>query len=365
MRLLKLHVLFFLSVVMSSFNLAHSADSCATERLCSVIRHLPQVEMSALPAGNTCFFKDKNRTIVVRVNEWNEVAHVGLRIFSEEFRKNNYRPVCDFVERYLLELSMQTPDGQKLRMKNDDVFLMNGEVEEFLDLDETDAVTFKLLDYKAYHVEWLHKGKSLTMDFPMDYQLISGCDIIELEKNYLKNITRYQSRGGVAILPDVPADYEKEYFMQEGGSYQITSVRHDLYYHKKDGVWRLLCDVRKPEWSAFNLALSSVAVGGKSESFMLDMRLDRYGYQTSSVALPMDRWVAYNEEEGGKPYFVVKSVDDSAVKGLVLFPNERGGYCHVMSVEIPVDAIGRGEGTIKGRLFVYVPLHNVDMDSFN
>lgn len=362
---LKIRILVLLSIVMMSFAPVFAANGCTTERLSTILGHFPAIDLSSLSAKSIFLFDNQGNKITIRTNEWNEVEHAGLKILPDEFRKNNYLPVCDFVERYLLELLLLSPEQRGTRMKNDDVVLEGGKLEEFFALSDNNAVSFHSLDFRAYRAEWLCNGKTLGMVFPMDYQLIAGCDIIELEKNYLRDLSRYKGNEKEYPRPSVPNGYDKEYFLQDGGSYLSPSVRHDLYFQKKDGVWRLLCDVRKPEWSLGNLALSPVAVGEKPGNFILEMKLDRYGYQSTSVRLPMERWVAFNEEAGGTPYFIVKETDSSAVKGLVLFPDERGGYCHVLSIEMQLSALEHGGGVITGRMFAFIPLHNVADEFFN
>ena len=45
-------------------------------------------------------------------------------------------------------------------------------------------------------------------------------------------------------------------------------------------------------------------------------------------------------------------------------PNPDQGYCHMLTVEIPIDAMSQGKGKVDGRLYVYVPLHNISDDYF-
>lgn len=364
MGIRRICLLLILCLVLFSFGTATAADTYATERLRTIVEQIPTVNPSQLRAGKIYHFDYQNNSIVIRVNEWGEVEHAGFQMFDEVFRQHSYVPVCDFIERYFLELSQLPPSSVKQRLQMDDVILENGLLEDFVSMAQGAEVTLQSLEFTQYRAVWKNGARTLVMLFPMDYQLISGCNAIELEKNYLRNILRYRPKGRTTMAPDVPVGYDKEFFLQAGGTYLAESVRHDLYYRMHGGKWELFCDPKKPEWSAFNLALSPVPVGGRESGWTLQLELDQYGYQSTPVSVPMSRWVAFCEDGDGTPYFTVKETSGSGVKGVVFVPNERGGYCHMLSIEIPMKAMEEGTGIITGRLYVYVPLHNIDKDFF-
>lgn len=352
-----------LGLFLAFFRPAFAADSFATERLRNLVSQLPSIAPNSLKSGNN-YVDYRNHTVVIRVNEWNEIEHVGYRIFADEFLKVSYIPVCDFIERYFLELSLLPPSSVEERLKLDDVVLENGQPSEYVTMGRDATVSLHSSDFSHYRVEWESGGRMLAMVFPMDYQLISGCNAIELEKNYLRNIMRYRAPRERLSPPDIPDGYSKDFFLQSGGTYLSESVRHDLYYKKVKGKWELVCDPKKPEWSAYNLMLSPVPLGASESNWTLDLELDQYGYQSTPVQIPLSAWVSFSQENDGIPYFIIKEMNASVVKGVVFVPNERGGYSHMLSVEIPMKAIESGSGKVSGRLFVYIPLHNIDKKYF-
>ena len=357
------HIWFCLGLLLAFFRPTFAADSFATERLRTIVSQLPSVSPSSLQQGNN-YISYQNHTVVIRVNEWNEIEHAGYQIFADDFLKISYVPVCDFIERYFLELSMLSPASVEERLKQDDVILENGNPLEYVSMGRGAAVSLHSSDFSHYRVEWERDGRKLAMVFPMDCQLIFGCNAIELEKNYIRDVLRYRNQTEPPASPDVPSGYNKDFFIQSGGTYLSESVRHDLYYKKVRGEWKLLCDPKKPEWSAYNLMLSPVPVSGKESDWMLDLELDQYGYQSTPVQMPLSAWVSYSQKHDGTPYFIIKEMNSSVVKGVVFVPNERGGYSHMLSVEIPMKAIENGAGKVTGRLFVYIPLHNIDKKYF-
>ena len=45
--------------------------------------------------------------------------------------------------------------------------------------------------------------------------------------------------------------------------------------------------------------------------------------------------------------------------------NEANGYLHMLSIVFPTDVLRRQGGMIEGRLFVYIPIHNVTEQFFD
>ena len=122
----------------------------------------------------------------------------------------------------------------------------------------------------------------------------------------------------------------------------------------------MLCSGVKPYWSSCNIATSIEPVG----DFTLEAKLDKYGYTEEAFSLPLHQWLQWCEEEGGTPYFGIRSKDSACVKGTIIIPYEEKGFCHMMSVKIPLKAIESGKGTVTGRLYIYIPLHNIAQNYF-
>ena len=337
--------------------LANAGNGFATQRLQKIASEMYVIRFDTLLVG-THEVSFNGRYLNVRVNRWNEVEHIGLKLFSRQNLAGQQQIAFDFMERYLLELLMEGSKEQAIeRMGRDKVFIEVGELTDFFSLSDTDNFALSYLGFKGYRMAWEREGNLfLAVSFPMDYQLMSGCNAIELENNYLRDIRRYSANKNAGKKPYTPSDTTHiRYSVDEGGSYLSGAIRHDLYYEKDSLGWSLLCNKEKPYWSAYNIALSSVPVG----DFTLTGLLDKYGYETESFTMPLNEWIAYCEEDGWKPYFGIKSKDSDVIKGTVLVPYEDKGFCHMMKLEIPLTSIEQGKGEVRGRLFVFVPLHNL------
>lgn len=342
--------------------LAWGAQGFATQRLCQMAASLTDIPFSGLSQGVHNEFSYANHPLTIRINEWKEVEHIGYRLFDVSAVQSQPQVVLDFVERYLLELDLGTQMDRTMRMGVDKVVVERGSLDNVHGLRPDDRLEISMVEMLRYRFAWFRNDICLiSLVFDMDYQLLSGCNAIELERNYLRNVKRVHSI--VSPLEDVVIeDSDDEYAIVEGGNYLSESIRADRYY-RRDTVlgWKLVCSGDKPYWSAANMMLSPLMLG----DFQLDCKLDMYGYHDSSFEIDLHQWIAQTLAEGCKLFFGIKSRTPKAIQGTLFCPNFSGGYCHMMSVEIPVEAFDEGKGVVKGRLYVYVPLHNIDSSYFD
>lgn len=414
------------------------ANTFATQRLSEIASDLHGIAFDTLSCG-THEFDDGLYTIVIRVNGWQEIEHIGIKIFDRQNLAPLQPIAYDFMERYALELQLEkNENSRRKRIQKDDVTIEVGNLSNLFDIRMTDEFQLFSLGFKGYRMAWRRDGVVfLALSFPMDYELMSGCNSIELENNYMRNIERYAeikkeekkqdtlasqeihkttdfarnhcafcwSKQGIPFLPLIHQihnefavklnvieqehrykhivsrrlrnnasritpclldsidglNYTAEnHYILEGGTYLSEAIRSAIYYVKDTAGWSLLCSEQEPYGSAYNIALSAVPVG----DFCLEGKLDKYGYETAPFSSPFHKWVSFCEQEGGKLYFGIKSIDTTCIKGTIFITFEDMGYCHMMSVEIPISIIRNKKGDVLGRLYVYIPLHNIHEDYY-
>lgn len=340
---------------------AWGAQGFTTQRLSRMAASLPDIPFSELSEGACHEYVYQNHPLTIRVNAWDEVEHIGYCLFNTLAIQTQPRIVCDFVERYLLELDLGAQMDRKKRMGVDKVVVERGSLDNVHDLRLDDRLEVSMAEMLRCRVAWFRDDQCLlSLLFDMDYQLLSGCNAIELEYNYLRDVKRIQGVD-LPLEEVVIEEDDDDYAIVKGGSYLSESIRADRYY-LRDALseWKSVCSGDKPYWSAANIMLSPLMLG----DYQLDCKLDMYGYRNSGFEMDMHQWVAQTLAEGCKLFFGIKSRTADSIKGTLLCPNFSGGYCHMMSVEIPVESFDKREGVVKGRLYVYVPLHNIDMSYF-
>lgn len=342
---------------------AVAANYYATIRLQKIANSLSNVPFDQLSQGIHAEFCYKGFPLNVRVNEWDEIEHIGYHIFDSLFVRHQPLLICDFVERYLLELDLDNKTDRNLRLGIDKVIVEEGTMKNMRMLSSVERIDLSMVEMQRYRVAWYKESLCLlSLVFDMDYQLLSGCNAIELEYNYLRNLGRLKFENQWQPK-DIIADSTDEYAIVDGGHYLSETIRGDLYYQRDSvGAWHLVCGHEKPYWSAANLLLVPINTTG---DFQLDGRLDMYGYRDTIFKVDVYQWVAQTLSEGCQMYFGIKSRTPKVIRGTVFCPNPSAGYCHMMSVKIPVEAFDDKQGVIEGRLFAYVPLHNIDEGYFD
>ena len=277
-----------------------------------------------------------------------------MRLFNEEAKAGVSLSVYDFLERYLLERNLVKGTDEEIRLGFDNITCEAGTFADALRLDGTETFNMTYQPFSGYRVSWAKAGKELlALTFEADYQLISGCDIIELEKNYRKEMTRFRSDTcRLSTFKDISFPETDSFYIKEGKSFLIEEIRNNLYF-QKDGKreWILINDPRKPRQSIANLFLAEEA----SEGYRLSVTLDMYGYKEAKDTIRLKDWLGLCEQEGCTPYFGMKSKTDSTYTGTVFMVNETCGFVHMLSVAVPIRDVGKREGLIEGRLFVYIP----------
>lgn len=351
-------ILSILTGLLLAGSLLASTTSFATQRLREMSQYLHLEQLDTLHVGDNGGYSYRGKPLVVRVNEWREVEHIGLKLFDDKLRQLYPSPVYDFLERHLLERMAVPVDSESgIRMFWDKVFFNVGSPETALQIDTTATFTDNHLDLKVYHVAWTMNEKViLDIMFDMDWQLISGCTEIELEQNFVRSLPRVRESNYTWLRTLVFPDDGNEFITQ--GNFFITPfVQNNLYYTRKDGDWQLVKSPQRATQSVSNLALDA----NVDKEIGFHLIVDRYGYQRDTLTTA-NYWqfMQLCLSEGCVPYFGLKDKNGNAYDGTVFMVNRRGGYLHLLSVRIPLSILDDPKSApIEGRLYAYIPLFNV------
>lgn len=350
---------FLIGLLMLSCSLVWGASGFSTLKLKAIASSLSLPGLDTLSTGEYFHFSYKKRPLSVRINRWNEVEHIGLKLFHSSVKDDKPLSVYDFIERYLLDLDLNEGTEQAIRLGFNHVSFLVGDGDTVFDFDGTEEFECSMEAFRTCHVEWKRMGQTvLAMSFDLDYQMLSGCNIVELERNYLQKLKHYE-----ALLPNDFYEYDfpqkEKYHVVRGTTFMLDAIRNDLYF-KKGEAWSLLSDTLKPVQSISNAMISRNVIG----DYDLLVTLDLYGYRTEQVKVKLDDWLGLCEEEGCVAYFGLKEKLVDGYTGTVFMTNEKCGYIHILSVKFPMENLRKKRGDIEGRMFVYVPLHNVSEHFF-
>ena len=336
-----------------------SGVAFASKRLERMAGQINLQGVDSLSPGTYNSYSYGNYPLTVRVNEWREVEHIGVQIFSNDsIRSFNPSPVYDFLERYFLELKLPADINTAVRLFIDKVHIY-GNIDVVFSFDGTETFRESYMESKRYIISWSRDEKELlSVEFDMDYQLLVGCNALELEDNLLRYMQRYVSNGQFCVQePSVENDFEAstDLYIDRGNVYLIDLIRNDLFYIKKGRKYELVNDKKKINQSIANIMMSPCTVG----DYDINIILDKYRYEEEGAKIKLKQWLEYCLSDGCTAYFGIKSKDNDSLQGTVFMVNKKKGYNHVLSVDVPLHIVGEQTGTINARLYAYIPMHNV------
>ena len=346
--------------VVAIYSIGIWATSFDTQRLERLAGYLNLQKLDTLPVGvsHTCYYKQHPLTI--RKNQWGEIDHIGLQLFPQSFRQQMPLPIYDFLERYLLA-RMATPANTEdaTRMQWDKVHFTIGNTTTALKLDTTAVFSNEYVDLHVYRVSWSVNGsKMLELSFTMNVQMLMGCDAVELEDRFVRHLGRYQTRPiSEPVFNGFPQDGTE--YTKTDSYYMSPMVRNDIYFTrktKKNG-WQLVDDTARPTKTINNWM---VAPDSKNE-LPLQMTIDKYGYLLDTLQTTYRAWQQLCMDEGCLPYYGLKAKKDNTYEGSVFMVNKKGGYLHLLSINIPGRALQDREKVVcTARMYAYIPLFNVN-----
>ncbi len=292
--------------------------------------------------------------LTIRKNPYGEVEHIGMKLFSDAMRQKSPSPTYDFIERFLLEVNMaKGEERDRLLMQNFITFNIGSPVTA-LSLDTLMDYEEEKLPNTRYRSTWKKNGKEvLQMMYAMNWQMLSGCSIDELEKNFEKRILRH--------------NMQKTDTLPLRGTYVISPlIKNDLYVSEKGmkapSGRKYVFNIENLSRSAANMLL----VEELPINVELKMAINRYDFITDTLTVPLHKYMNFcMTEEGCKPYFGLKSIKNNEIKGVLFFVNSNGGFMHMLSVTLHTDVIKKARGTIRAKLLPYIPLYNVKKEYLN
>ena len=339
------------------------AATFATKRLQGMAAYLHLASLDTLHEGICEAYTYRGRPLTVRKNKWGEIEHIGLKLFTQTLRETYPLPIYDFLERYLLERNacpLDTEEG--FRMQHDHVNFHVGSEDAALRLDSTVNFTENHVDLRVYQVTWEKNGKVvLKMSFEMNWQLMSGCNNVELEERIMQLLPRQETSEYVSHRKvNFPAEGDR--FVRRGDFFVAPPINNHLYYTRTDSIWTPVRDITRPTVSVSNIMLDANA----DEGLLLRLNVDRYGYRRDAMKVSYRQFMQFCLAEGCTPYFGFKQKTDSTYTGTLFLVNRTGGYLHMLSAVIPTRVIeDPGSAAIEGVLYTYISLFNLSDKMIN
>lgn len=334
----------------------------ATNRLQSIGNAL-NLSQSVDSLGNIAVkLPEQKRPINIAMDSYGRIKHLGFNMFTPDQRTPLTEPALNFIERYTLEASLPLPRMNTLskQLLEDDVNMTNCTLQSLpaLAADSTLTVTVENQNGRRYRIAWT-RGATVrhAVEFPLSYDLLSGCDIDENENRLSAEIKRFTpalDTMAVNIAALVPAEIPEVYAMP-GDSYFLDNLSSTRYFEDDDDEITPLYDLDYPAHTVANMFTGT----DLANDFDIDVKLRKYDYKVENFSVPLAQLVGYFISEGCRPYFGTIKLDDGEIVGLSLFVNPPMGYCHAMKITMRERDLMDRSGHIKARLVSYIPVSRI------
>lgn len=311
---------------------------------------------------NDSTWQYKGRQLRVRTNALGDVSHIGYKIFHNQIvALYENQALFDFLERYFLELDLHL-DGKttQQRMDVDRVVVKEGSVSMMTRVKETDPLSINYTPRRLYTVTWQVGGKPLTLSFPTDCQLMMGCNAIELENIFSRDVQRMPQcvDMGEALAPwaQVHEESSDQLKQKNYGSYLSHLIGSRIYLRMHDLQWQPDINPHSPVRSVCTLMLT----GYSPQQLPLDLVIDRYGYRHEKLHVTLQQLLAYFRSEDSRVYIGIKEKTNNQLTGTLFVLNEKLGYNHVIPFTFPLSLLsGDISAPLTAKVYAYIPLQNV------
>lgn len=294
----------------------------------------------------------------VRTDTSGTVIHIGAPLFARTATASAPSPIYDFVERYMLHMSLLSTHERNRYMADDKV---EADLTAVAKIDS--MCPFQIWnDEKGIHLTWSRKGENICrIDMPKEIQLIYGKNKIEIEEDFIKQLITTQEKDtsvtkiSYPSLEHVTATEDSAYYVYKGGSYVIKEMHSDTYF-VKNSEQRLipLQDAKYPSETVSNLFHSLL-----DGEFILNVTQHLYGNRKISYRVAQNKLHTFCTEQGCKPYIGIESIEKESIKAVVVYENSEFGYNHMLYTEISPTVINNKQGEIKSHIYCYIPTHNL------
>ncbi len=347
------------------------AQQFASQQLEHVFR--PLKNKCELPAESGVFnAKDVGLPLRVQYDQDGIVSHLGVAVFSENERETIGETLCNFQERYLLDVLLQPNDERAREFLNQHKTVINicgVAVEDQFKRKNLEAAIRFILKEKSrralvrenyiWEVTWESGAFCLNFRFPSDVQLIMGMDKKEIGlffEHQLKGFNAGQFEYEPIILDaEKLQQIRNNMYLLPGSTYFIKEMKSDIYL-VKDSIkgYTTVFDTKYPEESVADLFISP---GRQAENIQMQIHHKVYD-STYVLDENLFHFLSFLRKDF-ETYVGIEHMSAEKLNFTVIFRNKDYTFHHMLFVETTLDAVFTAKKPLKGTLYTYIPNQNI------
>lgn len=348
------------------------AQTFATRKLTETGELFPKICLPATDSIFNCPQITKGKSFIVQYNRKNEIEHLGVSLFSPETKKMISLPVCNFIERLMLELLLQksTADVESKLAEYQIKLQRNGleygrnaftSITQLLS-DIQNPTRFTLLKDSVYAAVWEFGNKEqLILSFPASRELIFGTDEEESDADIGELFADDNCEQGFhTVAPEIVSANEltpvtgTDLYKRKGGMLMIPQINSDTWYQRSDNLYRLTFSPAYPFESLENLFITKQI----ENTLLLKITHRKYGGFTPEFTIPLNRFFCLFDK-GFTTYCVLRRTDPKSIKISVILHNRDFNYFHLLDIQTTAEQIFKSGGILTADFYTNIPLHNL------
>jgi len=313
----------------------------------------------------------ESKPFVIQYNDKKQVSHLGISMFSKELKELINEPVCNFVERFLLELVLAA-DGKAIvsLLNHHDILLQkNGRkfgegnvnsIQAILN-EITDPVRFTFSkDDKSYSFFWEYGLQDLfAIQFPLNRELITGTNRVEAD-NVLFDQLQDNNCKNLPALADNLFDsaklstYDGTVFVCKGDSFMLGSINENTYYRKAARGYELIFDAKYPSESLSNLFFGNFA----NNTLKIHVTHSMYGNYNPEYEIRLNDFICFFKQDF-KVFTASYEKEPGVINATVIFQNKLYNYIHLLIISAKKETIFSKNGVLSASFRSNIPQHNI------
>ena len=351
------------------------ASDCSLQFASRKIQQLAdELPMHSLPLQDTLIVIPEilpDKALVFAYNDSNELAHIGVSLFTDETKQLLDKKICDFLERYWLELLLQNHvEGVKRKLQEYHVnLLIDGtkfgtvsaqSITQILHNIKMPVCFFLQNHGQRAEAVWSFENHTITLDFPLYRELIDGTDKKEADIELYQQLQ--QSASHSYQLQEEPVEEseltrkEKDIYVRQGTVFMIPTLSSDRYYTpSSQDSFVPVFQYEYPVYSMNNLFLTYEH--GRNTQLLLTHR--QYGHFTPEISLPLlDFLIQFKDDF--EPACHTALTAKGELETIVVFFHKTLNYIHLLKVRISRKDLFSPHPVLKADFYSNIPQHYIN-----
>lgn len=228
---------------------------------------------------------------------------------------------------------------------------------------ELSSMELSLTNGKWYEARWMDDNGNLKalLEFPANYELIYGLRKDEIEQKVKDRIKRASKEWHPAV-----SDYEEEDIIEAAPNLfkrkrenilEIKQMTDNVFLTQDNaGEFLPVFESNRKSESAINLLQGVI---GDIQDYKLYIRQDKYDTK-EEYTVDLSQWLNYCKSLPANVYCGLEEEREDGLKLLVILDVYPLGYRDMLSVIVPPDFVDKKNSVLKGKLYTYIPAHNVE-----